>query len=318
MINGSSVAFEKLDLAALPGSVKIWRDGRILIKTTGGGNSTLLKALLTSQNVSSVLKEMNHTLVKPAPVALSGRDVEFNNAAQLNGWIFQWNDERVANAAENNTVADAANNFSGEKISAELTLVKLVSLAAVDAVNPCALAVLTFLLIAILTHNPEKKRNVLLAGFAFSAAVFVTYLFYGVVIVKFFEIVQALTAVRLWLYKILGAGAIILGVLNVKDWLRHKPGGFATEMPLSFRPKVKKIISGITSPKGAFGVGVFVTIFLLPCTIGPYVIAGGILSMLGLIRAMPLLLFYNLIFISPMLAITLIVYAGFATVENVS
>ena len=195
---------------------------------------------------------------------------------------------------------------------------KLVSLAAVDAVNPCALAVLTFMLIAILTYNPEKKRNVLLAGLAFSASVFVTYLFYGLIIIKFFQIVQALTAVRLLLYKILGVAAIILGLLNIKDWIRHKPGGFATEMPLSFRPKVKKIISGVTSPKGAFFVGIFVTVFLLPCTIGPYIIAGGILSIFKIIEALPFLLLYNLIFISPMIAITLIVYTGFAKVENVS
>ncbi|GAG48195.1 unnamed protein product, partial [marine sediment metagenome] len=49
---------------------------------------------------------------------------------------------------------------------AELTLLQITSLAAIDAVNPCALAVLTLMLIAILTYNPKKKINILLAGFA--------------------------------------------------------------------------------------------------------------------------------------------------------
>lgn len=201
----------------------------------------------------------------------------------------------------------------------ELTLAKIVSLAVVDAVNPCALAVLTLVLIAVLTYDPKKKkRNILLAGLAFTASVFIMYLFYGLVIIRFLQIVQALTNIRLWLYKILGLAAIILGCLNIKDFLFYKPGGFGTEMPMSLRPKVKKIIFGVTSPKGAFAVGAFVTIFLLPCTIGPYVIAGGILSVLSILKTLPWLLLYNLIFVFPMLVITAVCYVGFATVENVS
>ncbi len=199
-----------------------------------------------------------------------------------------------------------------------LTISKIVSLAAVDAVNPCALAVLTFLLVAILTYRPEEKRAVLHAGLAFSSAVFILYLFYGLVIIRFFQLVQALTFIRLWLYKLLGIVAILLGILNLKDFFRYKPGGIATEMPLSLRPKVQKLIAGVTSAKGAFIVGAFVTVFLLPCTIGPYIVAGGILSAFELLSVLPWLLLYNLIFISPMLAITAGVYAGFTTVESVS
>ena len=45
-----------------------------------------------------------------------------------------------------------------------LTIAKIISLAIVDSINPCALAVLTLMLIAILTYNPKDKRNVLLIG----------------------------------------------------------------------------------------------------------------------------------------------------------
>ena len=317
LINGSSVDFENLDLTALPGNPKIWRDERILIKVNGSGNNELLKSLLTSSDISSVLKKVNYTVIEPIPAPLSGRNVYFNNAVLLDGWIFEWNsEEQIAENASQTQINQATSG--SEKIKTKLTFVKLISLAAVDAINPCALAVLTLMLIAILTYNPKKKRNVLLAGFAFTISVFVMYLFYGLVIIKFFQIVQALTSVKLWLYKILGFFAIILGVLNIKDFIRYKPGGFGTEMPLLLRPKVKKIIYGITSPKGAFLVGIFVTLFLLPCTIGPYVIAGGILSAFEIIKTIPPLLLYNIIFVLPMIAITLIVYAGFAKVEDVS
>lgn len=199
-----------------------------------------------------------------------------------------------------------------------LTLAKISSLAAVDAVNPCAIAVLTLMLIAILTYNPKNKKNVLLAGLAFVSSVYILYMVYGLVIIRFFQLVQALTAIRLALYKLLGLVAIALGLLNVRDYVKYKPGGLGTEMPLFMRPKVKKIIGGVTSPKGAFLVGAFVTVFLLPCTIGPYVIAGGILSAMELLKTIPWLMVYNLIFVSPMLAITVIVYAGIAKVEDVS
>ena len=199
-----------------------------------------------------------------------------------------------------------------------LTIAKIISLAIVDSINPCALAVLTLMLIAILTYNPKDKRNVLLAGIYFIASVFIMYLFYGLVIINFFKVVQALTSMRLALYRALGFVAILLGLLNIKDFVRYKPGGFLTEMPMSLRPKVKKIISGITSPRGAFIVGLFVTLFLLPCTIGPYVIAGGILSVLSIMKTLPWLMLYNLIFVLPMVAIVVVVYAGISRVEDVS
>lgn len=81
---------------------------------------------------------------------------------------------------------------------------------------------------------------------------------------------------------------------------------------------MKKIIEGITSPAGAFSTGLFVTVFLLPCTIGPYVIAGGILSALELLATLPWLILYNIIFVVPMAVIVLMVYVGFAKVEDVS
>ncbi len=200
----------------------------------------------------------------------------------------------------------------------KLTWAKIISLAFVDAINPCALAVLTLMLIAILTYNPQKKLNVLLAGLAFTFSVFIMYFLYGLIIIKFFQLIQALSSIRLYLYKALGIMAVILGGLNIRDYFSYKPGSLGTEMPLMMRPKVKKIISKVTSPKGAFIVGLFVTLFLLPCTIGPYLIAGGVLSAMELIKTIPPLLVYNAIFVIPMLFITLLVYAGISKVNDVS
>jgi len=207
---------------------------------------------------------------------------------------------------------------SGEVVVSELTLAKVLSLAVVDAVNPCALAVLILMLFAILAFAPKKRHNILLAGLAFTTSVFVMYFFYGLIIIRFFQLIQALASFRLWLYKGLGLAALILGVLNIRDFLRYQPGGFLTEMPMFLRPKMKNLFFKVTSPRGAFVVGALVTLFLLPCTIGPYIICGGILCSLSFLETIPWLLLYNLIFVLPMLVITIACYIGFTTVENVS
>jgi len=320
LIDGSSVDFNNLDATSLEGQPKIWRNERILLKISNSGDNEVLKKLLITDNISSVIEGINYNIIEPKPIPLSGKKIHFDNAIQLDGWIFQWNGEKINIGTQQNTTSTIINISQGAKSDggAKLTLTKIFSLAVVDAINPCALAVLALMLIAILTYNPKKKRNILLAGLAFTCSVFIMYLFYGLVIIKSFQLIQALTNVKVLLYKILGFAAIILGGLNIKDALRYKAGSFLTEMPLSMRPRVKKIISGITSPKGAFITGLFVTVFLLPCTIGPYVIAGGILSTLELIKTIPLLLLYNLIFVLPMVAITLIVYVGFAKIEDIN
>lgn len=322
LVDGSSTEFARVDITALPGKPKIWANDRILIKVGEAGNNEILKKLLVTSDIPSALEGVEYKIVEPEPAPLSGSEVKFEHAVQIAGWVLQWNGEGLsAQGTQGNsqTTKTNENQTNGTAQEApELTLAKILGLAAVDAINPCALAVLTLMLIAILTYNPKNKRNVLLAGLAFTASVFIIYLFYGLVIIRFFQLVQLLTSIRLLLYKILGIAAILLGLLNIKDFIRYKPGGLLTEMPLSWRPKVKKLISGITSPAGAFILGAFVTIFLLPCTIGPYVIAGGILSVLELFDTIPWLLLYNAIFVLPMIAITLIVYAGIAKVEDVS
>ena len=116
------------------------------------------------------------------------------------------------------------NKSESFKTSSRFTFAKIFSLAVVDSVNPCAFAVLTLMLIAILTYNPHQKKRILFAGFSFVASVFLMYLIYGLIIIRFFQIVQALANVRIYLYKALGGLAILLGLLNIKDFIN--PEGF--------------------------------------------------------------------------------------------
>lgn len=200
-----------------------------------------------------------------------------------------------------------------------ITLLRILTLALADAINPCALAIMTMVLIAILLENPERKHKVLIGGLSFTLAVFIGYFFYGLVIIQLFKSFVSLTStIYPYVTNSLAILAILLGIFNIKDYIKYKPGGFATEMPLRLRPRLKLLIKRITSPAGAFIIGIFVTLFLLPCTVGPYIIAGGSLSTLSFIKTIPWLILYNLIFIIPMLVITLIVYIGLTEINKVS
>jgi hypothetical protein len=292
---------EEIDLNEMPGTPKIWTKDRVLVKGSTYLNSSIIKKLLFSPDPTKVLINFSDLSPTSNCMPYSGGKVCFQHGVKFDkDWIFVW---KPLQQTEQET---------------ELTLGKIVSLAAVDAVNPCTLAVLTLMLIAIMSYNPRKRYKVLLAGLAFSFSVYVMYLLYGLVIVKFFQVVSQLVLVKIYIYKALAVFAILLGVFNMKDAIKYKPGGLLREMPMKWRPKLKKIISGITSPLGACFVGSFVTVFLLPCTMGPYIIAGGILSTLQFLETLPWLLLYNLVFISPMLAITFAVYIGYTTVEKIT
>jgi hypothetical protein len=192
-------------------------------------------------------------------------------------------------------------------------------LALANSVNPCQIAMLVLVLITILTQNPEKKKGILFSGLAFIIAVYLAYLFYGIILVQLFQTLTVfLRQGSVYIRYIFATLSMLVGGLQIKDFFFYKKGSFATEMPLWMRPRAKRIIEKITSPIGAFFTGFVITLFLGPCTMAPLLIATESLSQLGIIGALPWLLYFNFIIILPLIAITLIIYAGFTTTERVS
>jgi len=186
-----------------------------------------------------------------------------------------------------------------------LALAAVVAGSLVDAINPCEFAVLIILMTAILAAGNPRKA--LLAGLAFSASIFISYLLMGLGLYK----ALSLGSVSGWFFQVIGWLAILLGLFNLKDYFWYGKG-FLMEVPLSWRPRLKNLIHSVTSPGGAFAIGFLVSLFLLPCTSGPYIVILGMLAKNPLdIQAVLYLLLYNLIFVSPMLLISLAVYKGF-------
>jgi len=201
----------------------------------------------------------------------------------------------------------------------DLNFITITGLALVNSINPCQIAMLVLVLVTILMQNQEKRRKVLFAGLAFISAVYLGYLFYGIVLVQLFQTFTGLLSQSsIYIKYGFGTLSMIVGALQIKDFFFYKKGSFATEMPIWMRPKAKRIIQKITSPIGAFFTGFIVTLFLSPCTMAPLLIATESLSKLGLIKALPWLLYFNFIIVIPLIIITLIIYKGFATAEDVS
>jgi cytochrome c biogenesis protein CcdA/glutaredoxin len=199
-----------------------------------------------------------------------------------------------------------------EKPTSKITLPAVIGAAAVDAINPCACAVLVLLLGTILAAS-KRKRAVLGAGFSFTAACFISYFLMGI---GLFAAIQV-SGIQHYIYIAVSLLAIFLGLWNTKDFI-WKGRWFSIEVPRSWQPVLKRLTSSITSVLGAFFIGFLISLFLLPCTSGPYVVVIGMLSSLATrMQAVWLLLLYNLIFIQPFIIITLAVGFGFTTTARV-
>ena len=307
------------DLNKFEGKPKIYGKDRVAYQNTNKDLSpeenSIVRNFLLTQDLNTYVKELEGKKVKTLTITLSGTKEVYDYGISVGSWNILWRGEAPkGTSTENNSFTENPNISTDSNIS----LLKVIGLAFTDSINPCALSVLLMMLIAVTTYHPKDRKRILWSGLAFIAAVFVTYLIYGLLIVKAFEVLQAFSNVRLYLYKGLAVGAIILGLLELKDFFFYKPGGVGTEMPLFFRPKVQNIIAKITSPLGAFGLGMFVTLFLLPCTIGPYIILGGMLSFGEFFQSIPILSLYNLVFVLPMIVIVVLIFFGSKDIKQIS
>jgi cytochrome c biogenesis protein CcdA/glutaredoxin len=191
-----------------------------------------------------------------------------------------------------------------------LTFSAVVLGAAVDAINPCAFAVLIILITTVLGTGHQRKA--LYAGLAFSLSIFMSYYLMGLGLYSAVEAAGVTQAI----FVAVAMLAIIIGLFNLKDYLWYGKW-FVMEVPLSWRPALKQLIQKVTSIPGAFLVGFAVSLFLLPCTSGPYIIILGLLAKTASrTSAMLWLLLYNAVFILPMILITVAVYLGMTTLEK--
>jgi len=193
----------------------------------------------------------------------------------------------------------------------QLTLAVLIGAALVDSINPCTIAIMVMLLGVILV---SKDRNrMLLAGIVFSAVVYVSYFLMGLGVFKAIATTETSNA----FYIAVTIAAFALAVLEIRAYFAYEPGFFAVEIPMFLRPHVRRAMDGATSLPGVAFVALLCSLFLLPCSSGPYLMVLGMLAKSATAQVIAYLLVYNLVFISPMLLIAVVIYFGKANAEKV-
>ncbi|MGD0534911.1 MAG: cytochrome c biogenesis protein CcdA [Methanoregula sp.] len=207
----------------------------------------------------------------------------------------------AAPAGTGNGNVSASKNCPGTFTT--LTVPLVIFCAGIDSINPCAFSVLIILLLSIIAL--QSRRQVLMVGITYIAAVFCFYFLSGIGIFSFVH-VSGVSGIIATAAAVL---AIILGLVNIVD-AAWKKEGFILAIPESKKPVIERYIKTVTLP-AAFVLGVLVGIFELPCTGGIYLALLSLMSnTLTLYQGIPYLLLYNFIFILPLILILLVVVFG--------
>lgn len=95
-IDGTGVPLEKLDIADLPGDVKIWTKDRVLFKLAENGNNDILRQLITEKDLSSLLANLQTIETDAIAMPISGGELPFQHAVIVSGWQVQWNGKPIS------------------------------------------------------------------------------------------------------------------------------------------------------------------------------------------------------------------------------
>ncbi len=163
----------------------------------------------------------------------------------------------------------------------------LLFLALLDSANPCDIAVMISLVIAVASVAGRYKA--IGAVTSFSLAIFLVYFLMGIGLSQFFSLFPPWLGISI---------AILFGLYTLYSGISSLRGG-------ECRVCRDRDISRFSSMPiiGGFALGLIISITLTPCTAGPYIIFTGILSGLPIWKRILYLLLYDLVFISPMLLI---------------
>lgn len=191
----------------------------------------------------------------------------------------------------------------GQPETSALSPYMVVFAALVDSTNPCGLSVLVFLLISMAAAG--NRRRILLVGGVYIAAMFLFHFFVGI---GLFSAVS-LSGLSKPFSIIGGIIALAFGIITLADVLRNKET-YLLSIPESGKGMLGTYIRKATLP-AAFILGILAGILGFSCTGGIYI---SILGLMGrdmtVMAGLPYLVLYNLIFVLPLVLVTLLVAYG--------
>ena len=186
-------------------------------------------------------------------------------------------------------------------------------LGGLDSFNPCAFFILIFLL-NLLLYAKSRKRMLLIGGIfiLFSAILYAVFMF------VLLGLILTLHQYLIFITIIAGSLALILGVINIKDFFFYKKGA-SLSIPDSKKPGIyKQMRSLVKNPKltasiiGTIILAATINFYELLCTLGlPWVFTTRLEDLLNsnqitLSEVSTYIIFYNIVYVIPLIVIVLL------------
>ncbi len=189
-----------------------------------------------------------------------------------------------------------------------------------DGVNPCAFATVIFL-VSYLLYLKRGKRFVLAAGLLFCVGVFASYLLFGIGLSFLMNYLNRAAIVKRLFYWAFALVGLVLAILHLRDALRFRRTGKVADMEMGLNAQThRKIhdrihrwaeVSGWLMLPATILLGVVVSAMEFACTGQIYLPTLAAINSAGFnLHALTLLLLYNLAFILPLVAVTVLAYFG--------
>ena len=189
----------------------------------------------------------------------------------------------------------------------------------IDGINPCAFATIIFF-ISYLTLINRKGREILWVGGIFTLSVFLTYFLIGTGALKMITTLSFLPLIRKIFILVTAALALILGVVSLYDYLQFKKKGTTKDAKLQLPSFLKNMIHSAIRKNVKLSnyilmaavTGFIVSLLELACTGQIYLPTIMFISTIPdlKVNALFYLLFYNLMFVVPLILVFSFTYWG--------
>jgi len=194
----------------------------------------------------------------------------------------------------------------------------------IDGINPCAFASIIFF-ISYLALIKRKGRDILWIGGIFTLSVFLTYFLIGTGALKMITSLSFLPLVRKIFILVTAVLALILGVVSLYDYLQFKRKGTTKDAKLQLPLFLKNMIHSAIRKNVRLSnfilmaavTGFIVSLLELACTGQIYLPTIMFISTIPDLKANALfyLLFYNLMFVVPLVLVFSFTYWGTSSAQ---
>jgi cytochrome c biogenesis protein CcdA/glutaredoxin len=209
------------------------------------------------------------------------------------------------NESAANSDADPLIPQVGKSLNFKAILPVILFTGLADGINPCAFAVLLFIM-AFLQQISGNKKKLLKITISYIVAFLIMNILVGVL--YFYTSMQLGYPVIIRTIAIILA--IIAGLINIKDFFFYGKG-FSLEIPKKAGKHIERLAMKATIP-AAIVLGSLVAILEAPCSIPIYLTVIEVLKSQGqmLLQVLPYILLYNLMFILPIVILAVVIYIG--------